>query len=91
MCVEKQFTDLATAKYFLYNGCKVGSFKLTAKTEGPIDCSVSLMGAKETIGLATIDATATDNGHTPFDGFEGSISQGGSSLATRQRGQPLPR
>jgi hypothetical protein len=79
MCIEKQFTDLATPKYLLYNGCKVGSFKLSAKTEGPVDCSISLMGATETIGAATIDATATDNGHTIFDGFEGSLVQGGGS------------
>lgn len=82
MCIEKQFADLATPKYFLYNGCKVQSFKLAGKTEGMIDCSVSLMGAKETIGTSSFDATATDNGHTPFDGFEGSITQGGSPLAT---------
>jgi hypothetical protein len=81
MCIEKQFVDLAAAKYFLYNGCKVQSFKLSGKTEGQIDCSVSLMGAKETIGGATFDATATDNGHTSFDAFEGDIKQGGTSLA----------
>ncbi len=81
MCIEKQFTDLAVDKYFLYNGCKVASFKCSVKTEGMIDCSVSLMGAKETIGAASFDATATDNGHTPFDGFEGSVSQGGAPVA----------
>lgn len=82
MCIEKQFLDLATPKYFLYNGCKIGSFKLAGKTEGMIDCSVSLMGATETIGLATFDATATDNGHTPFDGFEGSLTyESGTPLA----------
>lgn len=82
MCIEKQFTDLATDKYFLYNGCRVNSFKLSAKPEGMIECSVSIMGAKETIGAATFDATATDNGHTPFDGFSGSIQRGGSPLGT---------
>lgn len=82
MCIEKQFTDLATDKYFLYNGCRINSFKLSAKVEGMIDCSVSILGAKETIGAATIDATATDNGHTPFDGFEGAVSRGGSPLGT---------
>ena len=82
MCIEKQFTDLATDKYFLYNGCRVNSFRLAAKPEGMIDCSVSIMGAKETIGAATFDATATDNGHTPFDGFSGSIQRGGSPLGT---------
>jgi hypothetical protein len=82
MCAEKQFLDLATPKYFLYQGCKIGSFKLAAKTEGMIDCSVSLMGAKETIGVATFDSTPTDNGHTPFDGFEGSLTyESGTPLA----------
>jgi hypothetical protein len=80
LCIEKQFADLDAAKYFLYNGCKVASFKLAAKTEGTIDCSVSLMGAKETIGAASFDATATDLGHTAFDGFEGSVKQGGAPL-----------
>lgn len=80
MCIEKQFTDLATDKYFLYNGCKVNSFKLSAKTEGIISCGVSIMGAKETIGTSSFDATATDNGHTPFDGFEGTAAQGGVSI-----------
>lgn len=83
LCIEKQFTDLAAVKYFLYNGCKIGSFKLAGKTEGMINCSVSPMGAKETISGATFDATATDNGHTPFDGFEGSLVYGGATpLAT---------
>jgi hypothetical protein len=82
MMIEKQFTDLATAKYFQYNGCKVNQFKLSVKGEGFIPCTVSLLGAKETEASSTHDATATDNGHTPFDGFEGSVKQGGSPLGT---------
>lgn len=83
MCIEKQYPDLAVPKYFLYNGCKVASFKLAAKSEGMIDCSASIMGAKETISGATFDTTATDNGHTPFDGFEGSLTYAaGTPLAT---------
>lgn len=82
MVIEKQFPDLAVPKYILYNGCKVESFKLAGKTEGMIDCSVSLKGAKETISGAALDASATDNGHTPFDAFTGDIKQGGTSIAT---------
>ncbi len=82
MCLEKQFTDLGTAKYFLYNGCKVNSFRLSAKPEGMIECTVSLLGAKETINSSSFDSTATDLGHTPFDGFEGSVKQGGSTVGT---------
>ncbi len=80
MCLEKQFPDLDTAEYFLYNGVKVNSFKCSGKGEGFIDCSVSLIGAKETIGAASFDSTATDLGHTPFDGFEAVITQGGAPL-----------
>jgi hypothetical protein len=82
LMLEKQFTDLAVAKYFQYNGCKVGSFKLSAKGQGMIPCSVSLLGAKETESASAHDATLTDNGHTPFDGFEGSVKQGGSAVGT---------
>lgn len=80
LMLEKKFTDLAAAKYMQYNGCKIGSFKLAGKAEGMIDCSVSILGAKETIASSTHDGTATDNGHTPFDGMTGSVKQGGSSL-----------
>lgn len=80
MVIEKQFTDLATAKYFQYFGCKVNSFKIDTKTAGPVDCSVSLMGAKETIASASFDSTPTDLGHTPFDSMSATLLRGGSAL-----------
>jgi hypothetical protein len=80
MLIEKQFTDLTVAKYFIYNGIRVNSFKLAAKPEGMIDCSVGLIGAKETIGTTAYDSTVTDLGFSPFDGFEASITQGGAAL-----------
>lgn len=79
MVLEKAFTDLATDKFFKYNGLKVSSFNCSCQPSGIIEASVNLMGAKETIGTSAYDATATDLGHTPFDGFEGSVYQGGSS------------
>jgi hypothetical protein len=82
LCLEKQFTDLAVPKYFLYNGCKINSFKVGVKPDGIIEAGVSLMGAKETVGAATMDATATDNGHTPFDGVEASIKEATATLGT---------
>lgn len=82
MVLEKQFTDLVTDEYFLYNGCKVNSFRLAARTEGPIECTISVIGAKETVGVASFDGTPTDLGFTPFDGFECSITEGGASLGT---------
>lgn len=77
---EKQFKDLATPKFFQYNGCKINQFKCGVKPEGMIDCSVSVMGAKETIADASFDTTPTDIGHRPFDGFSGSVKQGGAAI-----------
>jgi len=82
MTVEKQFTDLAVPKYFQYTGCKANSFRLTARTEGMVDCVVSLMGKKEVVSGESFDTTATDLGHTPFDAMEASIAEAGAELAT---------
>lgn len=81
MTLEKQFTDLAVAKYFQYTGLKVNSFRFTARTEGMIDCTVGVMGKKEIVSGESFDSTATDLGHTPFDAMDASITEGGSELA----------
>lgn len=74
MCIEKGFKDLTTDKFIQYTGCKVNSFRVTAKTEGLIDCSVSIMGAREIVSsTAVLDDSPTDLGCTPFDGFGGSV------------------
>lgn len=80
MAIEKQFPDIT--KYILYNGCKVANFKCSAAPSGLINASVSLVGAKETVGGTAFDTTPTDPGHNPFDGFSASIKQGGTSLGT---------
>ena len=80
LTIEKQFTDLATAKYFQYSGCKVNSFKLAVKPEGLIECSIAVIGGKETEAAASFDLSPLDLGHTPFDGFEAVITEGGVTL-----------
>lgn len=83
MTIEKYFGDLAIPYYFRYNGVRVNSFKLNVKPEGPITSSFDLIGCKETVasGNASFDPNPTDRGHTPFDGFECTILEGGTSLA----------
>ena len=80
LCFEKQVTDLG--KYFLYNGVRVSKASFDFKPAGPIDTSFEFVGQKETIGDASIDATPTDLGHNPFEGFNASIEVGGSSIGT---------
>jgi len=81
--VEKYFSDIdATDKYFQYVGCKVNNFKVTANTEGFIDSSISIMGADELQDSASMKAGVRDDGHTPFDGFGGSLWVNGSQVMT---------
>lgn len=78
MTIEEQFPTLA--KYLLYNGCKVSSFKAGVTPSGIINASISLTGAKASVASSSFDSSPTDPGHTPFDGFSASIKQGGSTL-----------
>jgi hypothetical protein len=81
MTIEKYFPDLAVPYWFKYNGCKVNSFKVAIKPEGMITSSVDILGAKETLSSGgSFDYNPTDRGHTPFDGFECTLLEGGSSL-----------
>jgi hypothetical protein len=80
LIIEKQFTDIDTAKYFQYSGCKINSLKVSVKPEGMIECSVAIIGAKETEAASSFDSSPVDLGHDPFDGFEAVITEGGASL-----------
>lgn len=82
MSIEKGFGDLDTPKYFQYSGVKVNSLRISAKTEGLIDSSISVMGAKEAISnSAVLDNSPSDLGCTPFDGFGGSVYINGTTVA----------
>lgn len=79
LCIEKGFTDLA--QYFLYNGCRVNKGHFEFKSDGYIPFNLDFLAQKRTIAAASFDATATDLGHLPFEGFEASITEGGSAIA----------
>ena len=81
MVLEKQFPDVdSTEKFALYNGCRVGSFRLAGGQEGFCEGSVSILGAKETLGSASFDATARDLGFSAFDAISATLTEGGSGL-----------
>lgn len=81
MVIEKSFPDITGAnKFVLYNGCKISQFRLSCGTEGMVEASISVLGAKETLAAATIDATMRDLSHSPFDAFKCVITEGGSAL-----------
>ncbi len=80
--IEKGFTDLGTPQYMKYNGCKIGSMGLNIKPEGFQEVTFNFIGAKETVGTSSFDATMTDLGKQSWSGFEGTVKEGGSSIAT---------
>lgn len=82
--LEKGFTDVKSynpleSPFFLYNGCKVNSLNITFANNGILKGTFAIMGAKETPGLTTFDATPTDNGHDPWDMTECTFEEGGVS------------
>lgn len=82
--IEKQFTDMDTPEYFLYNGCKINSMRMSFKPEGFIETTFNVMGAAHTVSTSSFDATPTDYTTSSvggqFDGFQAAILEGGSSL-----------
>ncbi len=77
--IEKWFEDIG--KYIRYNGCKIARLTLEVNPDGILPVTWSVMGAKETVVTLPFDGAPTDFGHTPFDGFEATINQGGAPLA----------
>ncbi len=77
--VEKGFTDIG--QYFLYNGCKINSFSLTAKAEGFQEVNVNIIGAKETVSTTSFDDTPINRGFRPFTGFDATVEEGGTEIA----------
>lgn len=85
LCIEKGFTDLAVPQYFKYNGCRINKMSMSFSPAGIIGCSIDVMGSKETASGTSIDATPTvKTNNKPFDNFEASIEEGGSSIAIVQ-------
>ncbi|MCK9420209.1 MAG: phage tail tube protein [Nitrospirae bacterium] len=82
LCLEKQFLDLTTPQYFLYNGCRINKASFDFGTEGVIPLSLDFIGAKETIAGTSFHASPTDLGHLPFDMYEATVvKEGGSVIA----------
>lgn len=77
--IEKGFTDLGS--YFLYTGCKCDKFGFEVSPAGFIPLSMDFLGMDRTIESATFDESAADLGHEPWNAFEASIKEGGSTIA----------
>jgi hypothetical protein len=81
MCIEKQFLDLATPQYFLYNGVRVNKANFKFNASGIVPVTFDFLGKKETISTSSFHASPVDYGHVPWDMSEMAILEGGGSIA----------
>lgn len=82
--LQRKFADLDTPEFHTYTGCEINSMALSVSPNAMVGCTFGVVG--KDLGLATSSITGStfgsDVGNTPFDSFTGSISEGGSSIAT---------
>lgn len=83
--LEKGFTDIA--EYSLFNGVKLGSFKMSFGGDGELVASIGVMGAKETVSGSPVDATPDEISLERVNNFQASIKEGGVTLATCTSGE----
>lgn len=82
--VERQFTDLDTLEYHRYTGLEFNTLNLSVAPDAIVSGSFSCIAqdysiATSGIAGATYPAATTTE---PFDSFSGTITEGGSSIAT---------
>ena len=83
LIIEKDFganiSGSGRTEYF--NGTRIQQVTFDFPVEGYATCTMDCVAAKSTLGTAALDGTLTDNGHTPFSIFSGSITEGGTAIA----------
>lgn len=78
--VEKGFKDIS--QYFLENGCRINSLGFEFSGRGGVaPLQIQIMGAKQTIGTSSADASPTVLDHDAFQNFSAAIEEGGTTIA----------
>ena len=78
---EAAYQDIV--RYHVMTGGVVNETSISIKPEGMVTVSFSLVGKDMSVGATPLDATPTAAGTTePFNALTGSISEGGSAIAT---------
>ena len=82
--IQRKFADLATPEYHTYTGCEVNSLALSVAPNSMVTATFGIVGKNLSLGTSAITGSTfgADSGNSPFDSFTGSITEGGSSIAT---------
>ncbi|GBG57777.1 hypothetical protein SPFL3102_01496 [Sporomusaceae bacterium FL31] len=84
MVIEKGFTDIN--QYFIYNGCKINSFKLPFGGDGELVATAELMGATEMLS-STQYAVPTVIALERVSNYQASLKEGGATVANVLSGE----
>tara|TARA_R110000744_G_scaffold29513_3_gene70411 strand:+ start:864 stop:1781 length:918 start_codon:yes stop_codon:yes gene_type:complete len=82
--IERKFADIAAPEWHRHTGCEFNSVSLSVSPNSMVNATFSVVGQDLSIATAAIGSStySADVGNTPFDSFTGSITEGGSSIAT---------
>ena len=82
--LERKFADLATPEFHRYTGVEFNSLALSVAPNAMVSATFSVVGKDLALATAEVASStySSDVGNTPFDSFTGSITEGGSSIAT---------
>ena len=82
--IERKFADLATPEFHRYTGVEFNSLALSIAPNAMVTATLGVIGKDLTLATAEVASStySADVGNTPFDSFTGSITEGGSSIAT---------
>lgn len=79
--IEHQYTDLGSAKYFQYTGCKVSSFSIQAGGDGELTATFNIVGSTETIASSAFDASPTTVSLGRLKNSHLALKEGGSTIS----------
>jgi len=82
--VQRKFGDLSTPEYHTYTGCEVNALSLSVSPNSMVTTTFGIIGKDLSLATSPISGSTfgSDVGNSPFDSFTGSITEGGSSIAT---------
>ena len=82
--LERKFGDLDTPEFHRYTGCEFNSMSMSIAPNALVTTTLGVLGKDISLATAEIASStySSDVGNTPFDSFTGTITEGGSSIAT---------
>lgn len=77
--IEKAFTDLTTARYNRFLGCKINGFTIEFGGDGELVINLNVVGAEDAWETSPFDAAPDTISLSRINNFDGAVTEGGSS------------